>query len=172
MEQDIWAKNITDTPDGIFRTTNGTADELIGIGRTIKAGFPCSSVDITNAKYDAIIDVGDGVLLRIQIKGTSNGMANFTGGVRSGKQIDKKVKSRTHKYTKKDCDIIMIVDGNDGDCYIMPVEDLKKWKTTKPLSKLQEYKENWDIFKNYAKKKKGRAIKKRSSVKKKGYAKK
>ena len=69
-----WTKNITELPNGIFRTINGNADELIAIGRITKAGFPCSRVDVTNSKHDAIIDLGNGRLLRVQIKGTSTGM--------------------------------------------------------------------------------------------------
>lgn len=68
-ENKEWARNLTKTEDGIFRTINGSADELIGIGRTIKAGFNCSRVDIPNGRYDAIVDVGGGKMLRIQIKG-------------------------------------------------------------------------------------------------------
>lgn len=49
---------------------NGNANEMIAVGRVIKAGFPCSRVDVTNAKYDAIVDIGGHKkLLRIQIKG-------------------------------------------------------------------------------------------------------
>ena len=151
MKQDVWVKNVTGKSKGIFRTINGTADELIGIGRAIKAGFNCSSVDITNARYDAVIELKNGKLLRVQIKGTSGNTANFTGGSRSGQQFDKKAPSRAYKYTKKDCDVLMIIDSNDGDCYIIPVKDLKKWGNTKSLSSLQEYKENWDIFKKYGK---------------------
>ena len=147
MTSQDWARNLTNTDDGIFRTINGNADELIGIGRTIKAGFACSRVDITNAKYDAIVDIGDGILLRIQIKGVGkNGSVSFTGGTRSGKQIDRSAESREYKYTKDDCDILMAVDSTNGDCYIVPVEDLQKWGKTRSLSKLQEYKENWNIL--------------------------
>ena len=153
MSSEEWARNLTDTEDGIFRTINGNADELIGIGRTIKAGFACSRVDITNAKYDAIIDLGDGQLLRIQIKGVGkNGQANFIGGTRSGKQISRVADSRAYKYSKDDCDIIMLVDSTNGDCYIIPVEDIQEWGNTKSLSTLQEYRENWDLFKNYERK--------------------
>ena len=152
MSSKEWTRNLTDTDDGIFRTINGNADELIGIGRTIKAGFACSRVDITNAKYDAIIDLGDGRLLRIQIKGVGkNGNANFIGGTRSGAQISRVADSRAYKYSKKDCDIMMLVDSTNGDCYIIPVEDIQDWGNTKKLSTLQEYKENWNIFKNYEK---------------------
>lgn len=146
-ENKEWARNLTQTPDGIFRTINGNADELIGIGRTIKAGFACSRVDITNGKYDAIVDVGNGVLLRIQIKGVGeNGNVSFMGGGRSGQQINRAVKSRTYKYTAKDIDVLMAVDSTNGECYIIPVKDLNKWGTTKSLSTLNLYKENWKIL--------------------------
>ncbi|WRD71712.1 hypothetical protein E5E61_02045 [Helicobacter pylori] len=85
-----WVINLTGIDKGIFRTMNGNADELIAIGRVIKAGFPCSRVDVTNAKYDAIVDLGGRQkLLRIQIKGTGGDTLNFTGGYRSGVQIDR-----------------------------------------------------------------------------------
>ncbi len=85
-----WVINLTGIGKGIFRTMNGNADELIAIGRVIKAGFPCSRVDVTNAKYDAIVDLGGKQkLLRIQIKGTGGDTLNFTGGYRSGVQIDR-----------------------------------------------------------------------------------
>ena len=151
-ENKEWAKNLTKNDDGIFRTINGSADELIGIGRTIKAGFNCSRVDIPNGRYDAVVDVGGGRMLRIQIKGVGRnkngklGSVSFTDGGRSGKQIDRKVKSRIYKYTVKDIDILMAVDSGNGECYIVPIKDLGKWGKTKALSKLKEYKENWDIL--------------------------
>ena len=146
-----WTKNITNIEDGVFRSMNGNADEMIAIGRVIKAGFPCSKVDVTNAKYDAIVDLGGQKrLLRIQVKGTGTGSVNFTGGYRSGKQFDKDAlknqENRTYKYTKDDCDLILAIDGNDGDCYIIPVEDIGQWGNSKSLSKLQKYKENWDLL--------------------------
>ncbi len=147
-----WAKNETGLEDGIFRTVNGNSDEMIAVGRCMKAGFPCSRVDVTNAKYDAVIDIGNGKLLRVQIKGTSNRSLNFTGGGRSGQQVSRNVAQRTYKYTKDDIDILLGVDSNNGDCYIIPVEDLNKWGNNKSLNKLQDYKENWGILENLAKK--------------------
>ncbi len=143
-----WKRNITKIDDGIFRSVNGNSDEMIGVGRCMKAGFPCSRVDVTNAKYDAIIDIGNGKLLRVQIKGTSGKSVNFTGGGRSGKQINRAVASRTYKYTKIDIDLILAVDSTNGDCYIIPVEDIEQWGNTKTLSSLEYYKENWEILKN------------------------
>ena len=118
----MWCKNITKLEGGIYRTINGNSDELIAIGRCIKAGFYCSKVETTNGRYDAVIDPGNGKLLRVQIKGTSTGSLNFTGGGRSGQQISRNVKQRTYKYSPKDCDMILGVDSNNGECYIVPIK--------------------------------------------------
>lgn len=144
-----WTINLTNIEKGLFRTMNGNADEMVAIGRVIKAGFPCSRVDVTNAKYDAVVDLGGSQkLLRIQIKGTSGGSLNFTGGSRSGQQIrkDPSAPNRTYKYTKKDCDLIIGIHSENGDCYIIPIEDIGAWGNTKALSMLEHYKENWGLL--------------------------
>ena len=149
-KEKLWEKNLTKLNDGIFRTINGNSDEMIGVGRCMKAGFPCSRADVTNGRYDAIIDVGNNRLLRVQIKGTSGGSVSFTGGGRSGKQISREVAQRTYKYSPDDCDIILVVDGRSGDCYIIPIQDVQKMGSSKSLNKLQKYKENWGILKEMA----------------------
>ncbi len=142
-----WAKNITSIDEGRYRTINGNADELIGIGRCIKAGFACSKVEITNGRYDAVIDPGNGgSLVRVQIKGTSSGSVGFTGGGRSGQQISREIEQKTYKYTKQDCDFILVVDSNNGDCYIIPIQDTEVWGETKSLNTLGDYKENWQLL--------------------------
>jgi hypothetical protein len=144
-----WAKNLTQMAAGNYRTINGNADELLGIGRCIKAGFACSKVEVTNGRYDAVIDPGSGrKLLRVQIKGVGNGIVGFTGGSRSGQQISRTVASRTYKYSSSDCDLILGVDSNNGDCYIIPTQDIQAWGNTKKLSQLQAYKENWSLLIN------------------------
>jgi hypothetical protein len=142
-----WPKNIIGMEGGKYRTIDGNANELIAIGRCIKAGFACSKVEVTNGRYDAVIDPGNSKrLLRVQIKGSGNGSVSFTGGSRSGQQINRAVASRTYKYTSKDCDLILVVDGTNGNCYIIPIKDIQMWGVSKSLSKLQEYKENWKLL--------------------------
>jgi len=143
----MWARNLTKINDGIFRTINGNSDEMIGVGRCMKAGFPCSRADVTNGRYDAIIDVGNNKLLRVQIKGTSGGSVSFTGGGRSGKQISRTVEQRTYRYSPDDCDLILVVDGRNGECYIIPIDDIQQMSSSKSLDNLVAYKENWDILK-------------------------
>jgi hypothetical protein len=152
MSDKKWMINLTNIDSGIFRTMNGNADEMIAIGRVIKAGFPCSRVDVTNAKYDAIVDIGGSQkLLRIQIKGTGTDSIGFTGGYRSGKQISRDAPSRAYKYTQKDCDLIIGIDTNNGECYIIPIADIKEWGNSRKLAQLQDYKENWNILIELAK---------------------
>jgi len=145
-----WETNRTNIESGQFRTINGNSDELIAVGRITKAGFPCSVPITTNGRYDAVVDIGNNKLIRIQIKGTSIGTAGFTGGGRSGRQINRDVEQGTYKYTKADCDLIFIIDGTNGECYLIPIEDIDQWGGTKKLSKLQEYKENWGILEKMA----------------------
>lgn len=148
MKDDPWAFNITKLSPGVFRTINGNADEMIGVGRIMKAGFPCSRVDVTNAKYDAIIEVGGRKkLVRVQIRGSSKGCFSFIGGTRSGKQYDRQAKSRKYKYNREHCDIFMGINSNNGECYIIPVEDLKQWGDSKSITKLEKYRENWNVLK-------------------------
>ena len=152
MSDKKWIINLTNIDSGIFRTMNGNADEMIAIGRVIKAGFPCSRVDVTNAKYDAIVDIGGSQkLLRIQIKGTGTDSIGLTGGYRSGKQISREAPSRVYKYTKKDCDLIIGIDTNNGECYIIPIEDITEWGSTRKLIHLDKYKENWQVLIELAK---------------------
>ena len=96
-----------------------------------------------------LVDLGGSQkLLRIQIKGTGGDSINFTGGGRSGQQIrkDKDAPNKTYKYTEKDCDLIIGIDTNNGDCYIIPIQDIEPWGNSRSLSKLQDYKEKWSIL--------------------------
>ena len=107
---------------------------------------------MTNAKYDAIVDIGGcQKLLRIQIKWTGADSIGFTGGYRSGKQISRKAPNRTYKYTEKDCDLIIGIDTNNGECCIIPIADIEPWGNTRKLAHLQDYKENWNILIELAK---------------------
>ena len=157
MDQDLtlkmisipWTRNYTSMDDGIYRTVEGNADEIIAIGRIVKAGFSCSRVDITNSRYDAIVESGKtGNLLRIQIKGIGGNSFNFTGGGRSGRQIDRNVAQKVRKYTNEDCDLMVGITKDKGVLYIIPIEDINKMGKSRSLSKLEYYKENWDILLN------------------------
>ncbi|MCD4771456.1 hypothetical protein K8R30_03505 [archaeon] len=120
----------------------GNADEMIVVGKLIKMGFNCSRVDVTNSKYDAVID-RDGKLLRVQIKATGGNSLDLTCGGRAGRQINRNVPSRQRKLNKNDCDLLIGMAKESAICYVIPAKDLKKFKNNISLSKLFKYKENW-----------------------------
>lgn len=142
----LFLRNIVGVEDGIYRTMEGNADEMIVVGKLIKMGFNCSRVDVTNSKYDAVIDK-EGKLLRVQIKATAGNSLDLTCGGRSGKQINRNAPSRQRKITKKDCDVLVGMCKESAICYVIPSTDLLNFKNSASFSSLAIYKENWNNIK-------------------------
>lgn len=129
MEHTKWAYNHAGINKDIFNLNDGSANEFLAIGRTIKAGFPCFKTGIKGLKYDAVIQVvKTNKFLRAQIIGAS------TGKISLG------------KYTKQDCDLVLAFDGTQGDCYLIPIDDLGDLPGSTSFEKLSNYKENWDLL--------------------------
>ena len=142
----LFIRNSQSIEKGIYRSMEGNADELIVVGKLIKMGYNCSRVDVTNSKYDAVIDK-NGQILRIQIKATNTNNLSLTCGSRSGKQIDRQAKSRERKMTEEDCDILIGVTKESAICFVIPAKDLKLFGKNISLSKLEKYKEQWNNIK-------------------------
>ena len=143
-----WSRDITGVDaakKGTYRSLNGAADENIFIGRASKAGFYCFFKAWRDMQYDAVLDY-EGILYRVEVKGSSNSQINVTRGTRSGQQI-KKGTSRTRVLSRDDCDFVVGVDSNTGDCYIIP-EDIIAIIGNQNLSytTLQNYKEKWKLL--------------------------
>ncbi len=146
--------NITEVNSGVMTANAGDSAEFIFVARAILAGFNCSSVDVRSSRYDAIIDYNN-KLLRVQIKGISSGNSiSFKDRDRGGAGIDHHHESNIgRRITGEDCDIYVAVDKQVGLCYIIPMS----WVDTLDddacksmnLSQVLQYKENWDIVKNF-----------------------
>ena len=120
----MWNRNITGLDaEGTFRSLNGAADENVFIGKASKAGFFCFFKVWRDMPYDAVLDY-EHVLYRVEVKGSSSGTYNLTRGGRSGAQIDRHAENRTRRIERSDCDFVVCVDSNNGDCYILPVDIL------------------------------------------------
>ena len=143
-----WLKDITGVDavkQGTFRSLNGAADESIFQGRACKAGFYCFFKAWRDMPYDDILDY-EGNLLRVEVKGSSGTSFNVTRGTRSGSQIVRG-NSRTRTLSRDDCDFVVGVDSDTGDCYIIP-EDVVEIIDIHNLSKnaVAEFKEKWKLF--------------------------
>lgn len=145
-----WEKDITGVDAvkyGTFRSLNGAADESIFQGRASKAGFYCFFKVWRDMPYDAVLDY-KGILYRVEVKGSSKGKFDVTRGTRSGKQIKKTPGvSRTRTLSREDCDFVVGVDSNTGDCYIIP-EDVIQIMGLNGVStnNLKDFKEKWGLF--------------------------
>lgn len=73
--------------------------------------------------YDAVLDY-EHILYRVEVKGSSSGIYDLIRGGRSGVQIDRNAVNRTRRITSDDCDFVVCVDSNNGDCFILPVNIL------------------------------------------------
>lgn len=148
-----FSTNINKIESGIMTANAGDSAEFIFVARAILAGFNCSKVDVRSSKYDAIIDFND-KLLRVQIKGISSGNSiSFKDRDRGGQGIDHKHERNIgQRITSKDCDIYVAVDKQVGICYIIPMSWADSFSDDEcksiSLSKIQDFKENWDIIRN------------------------
>lgn len=143
----MWQKNITglDT-SGTFRSLNGAADENVFIGKASKAGFFCFFKVWRDMPYDAVLDY-ENILYRVEVKGSSSGIYDLTRGGRSGAQIDRNAVNRTRRITRDDCDFVVCVDSNKGDCFILPVDilDITNRQSFR-TGALEPFKEKWKLF--------------------------
>lgn len=143
----MWQKNITglDT-SGTFRSLNGAADENVFIGKASKAGFFCFFKVWRDMPYDAVLDY-ENILYRVEVKGSSSGIYDLIRGGRSGAQIDRNAVNRTRRITRDDCDFVVCVDSNNGDCFILPVDilDITNRQSFR-TGALEPFKEKWKLF--------------------------
>ncbi len=147
----MWEKNITDQSEGTYRSLNGAADENVFIGKATKAGFFLFFKAWRDMPYDAVLD-HEGILFRVEVKGASANKAgktqfNVTRGGRSGAQIDRNAPSRTRLISRSDCDFVVGVNSDNGDCYIIPTDfieivDRQNLTTTS----VEMFKEKWKLF--------------------------
>lgn len=143
----MWHKNITGLDQsGTFRSLNGAADENVFIGKASKAGFFCFFKVWRDMPYDAVLDY-EHILYRVEVKGSSSGTYDLTRGGRSGAQIDRHAENRTRRITREDCDFVVCVDSNNGDCFILPVDilDITNRQSFR-TGALEPFKEKWKLF--------------------------
>lgn len=143
----MWKKNITQlNKNGIFRSLNGAADENIFIGKALKAGFFCFFKAWRDMSYDAVLEYQN-VLFRIEVKGSSTTSFDLSRGSRSGAQINRQAENRKRPISRNDCDFVVCVDSNNGDCYILPVDIIEiSRRDNLPKSVLNPFKEKWHLL--------------------------
>lgn len=154
-ERKITDLNITGKRPSAFAALLGDAHEFIVTGILIRLGFDVGTMQVKGVAYDLWLLAYEKpkerkVSLRVQIKTISEGGGiKFTGGSRGGVDRIYLPKVKEYKYTTEHNDLIIGVDKNTFDLYLIPTQFIEKWGTSKSVGKLQALKNNWDILLNW-----------------------
>ncbi len=147
--------NITRKDKAAFAANLGDAHEFIVTGILIRLGFDVGVMQVKGVAYDLWLLAyerpnGKKVSLRVQIKTISEGGSiRFVGGSRGGIDRIYKPKVKEYKYTTEHSDLIIGIDKNTFDLYLIPTRFIEKWGNSKSVGKMQPLKNNWDILLNW-----------------------
>jgi hypothetical protein len=157
MEKKITETNIVRIDKGKFAARLGDAHQLIVAGILMRLGFYVSLSLIKGESFDLVVFAyerpgGKQIPLRCQVKTSEpNRSVRFVAGIRGG--IDREYKHpspKEYKYTTQHNDLIIAVDRDTLDLYLIPTRFVEKWKEkSKALSKLEPLKNNWEILLNW-----------------------
>ena len=145
--------NIVKMDKGKHAALLGEAHEFIATGILMRLGFGVSVASVRGGAYDLIIPAYQDfdshpdrtILIRAQTK-TMTDSLKFIGGTRAGVNRTYKAGVKVYKYTEEHNDLILGVDEESLDLYLVPTSHTQKWGSSKSKSKLQAYKNNWDIL--------------------------
>jgi len=126
---------------GNLRGIQGAGNEQLVASRALKHGFIVFLRIWSDAKYDMVIEC-EGELFRVQVKGTQNMTISASGGQRGG--IQRPI-SKIRRYTRNDCDVIVGVDSNTGDCYVFPIDYITSLDKSN-VKLTPEFLERWDYI--------------------------
>ena len=137
-----------DISTGTKMANEGDSAQFLFLARAVLAGYTCSNVDVRSSRYDAVIDY-NGHLLRVQIKGISGTSIALKDRDRGGAGIDPSARRNQGRYiSSEETDLYVAVDKQFGICYIIPTIDIDAWVAigtkTVAISRLDDYKENWE----------------------------
>lgn len=151
--------NITKTDKGKFSSNLGTAHEFYVASILMRLGFDVSVSSMAGVPYDLIISAFEKGLrsktkmLRAQVK-TAKNSVSFIGGVRGGADrayanTKKELVEKKYKYSEEHNDLIIGVQLETLDIYLIPTKLLKKFGESKSIKLLSPLKNNWDILLNW-----------------------
>jgi hypothetical protein len=142
--------NITGKLEGRFEALLGDAHQFIVAGILIRLGFTVSLVALKGEPFDLIIYAyekpnGREIPLRCQVR-ASHKSVKFTAGTRGGVDRIYKPDVKKYKYTTEHNDLIIGVNIDTLDLYMIPTKFIANWGESRAFSKLRPLKNNWNIL--------------------------
>jgi hypothetical protein len=156
MPQAITALNITNTETGKFASNLGTAHEFLVTGILMRLGFDVSVSSVKGGPYDLLVTVfengpgSDSEIIRAAVR-TANkqGSIRFTAGIRGGVNRKYIPDKKKYKYTEEHNDLVIGVDRDTLDLYLIPTVFLDYFGQSKSVNLLLPLRNNWDILLNW-----------------------
>lgn len=147
--------NITGLNPAKHAALLGDAHEMIVAGLLARLGFEVGLIAAKGGPYDLWVIGFKGPSreiqpLRVQIRTVSKGGSiKFIGGTRGGINRIYIPRVKKYKYTEKDNDLIIGVQRDTLDLYLIPTRFISKWGDSRSLRKLEPLKNNWEILLNW-----------------------
>lgn len=153
IERKITELNITGLNTAKHAALLGDAHELIVAGILTRLGFEVGLIAAKGSPYDLWVIAYDrpgGTIkpLRVQVK-TARKSIRFVGGVRGGINRIYLRGVKEYKYTEEDNDLIIGVNPQTLDLYLVPTKYISRWGKSKSISKVHMLKNKWDILLNW-----------------------
>lgn len=156
VSKTLLALNIVNMDKGKHAALLGEAHEFITTGILMRLGFGVSIVSVRGGPYDLIIpayedfdvDPTKVLFLRAQTR-TMKKSLSFIAGIRAGVNRTYKAGVKVYKYTEEHNDLVIGVDKESLDLYLVPTCHTQPWGGSKSKTKLQSYKNNWAILLNW-----------------------
>ena len=145
--------NVTGRLKGKFEAVLGDAHQFIVAGILMRLGFNVSLVALKGEPFDLVVFAyekpqGKEIPLRCQVR-ASHKSVKFTAGTRGGVDCIYKPNVKKYKYTTEHNDLIIGVDIETLDLYLVPTRFIADWGESRAFSKLQPLKNNWNILLNW-----------------------
>lgn len=147
--------NITELNPAKHAALLGDAHEMIVAGILARLGFEVGLIAAKGGPYDLWVIGFKGPSrkiqpLRVQIRTASKqGSIKFTAGTRGGVNRVYIPGVKKYKYSEKDNDLIIGVQRDTLDLYLIPTKFISRWGESRSLNKLKQLKNNWDILLNW-----------------------
>lgn len=154
-----WVKeiNIVRMEKGLFSSILGEAHQHIVAGVLLWLGFFIAAAPIRTGAYDLILiaytdrekSPKETRLLRVQCKTVKENL-RLIGGVRAGIDRDYlRPSPKEYKYTEEHNDLIIGVDMDTLDLYVVPTRFLNLWGKSVSKRRIQLLKNNFNILLNW-----------------------
>lgn len=150
--------NITNINKSKFDSNLGTAHELVATGILMRLGFDVSVSSVKGGAYDLLITAyfngygSEEKIIKAQVKTCAKSL-KFIGGIRGGadrayaqRQTAKQLISKKYKYSPKDNDLIIGVQREVCDLYLVPTIFLKNLGESISINRLKPFKNRWELL--------------------------